>query len=155
MVVRPPPHGWRCFLLLSSRGRCCCGRCCFALLSPLVWRWFLHPPLVLLAFSLPLVRGAVFSSSFSVVQFFCLSLVGGVACPLPPFFVVLLSSASLRCCCRSPLKLNWTPQTQQKKRKWTFWGEGEKIVASFLFIFNCSSFSVSYFCWLVDLWEGL
>ena len=66
----------------------------------------------------PLVRGAVFSS-FSVVQFFCLSLVGGVACLLPPFFVVLPSSASLRCCCRSPLKLNWTPQTQQKKRKWT------------------------------------
>ena len=118
MAVRPPPHGWRCFLSLSTRGRCCCGWCCFelAFASCVV---LVSPPssfLVLLAFSLPLVRGAVFSSSFICGAVFLPLPCGWCCLPSPSFIVVL------RCCCHSPPKLNWTPQTQHKtKRKWTYW----------------------------------
>ena len=96
------------------------GGAVLSLLSPLVWCWFLHPPPFWCCLLSPSLWCVVV---FSPPPFLWCSFSAS------PLWVVLLAlsllycgAAFLRCCCHSPPKLNWTPQTQHKtKRKWTYW----------------------------------
>ena len=132
MAVRPPPHGWRCFLSLSTRGRCCCGWCCFepAFASCVV---LVSPPsfLVLLAFSLPLVRSAVSPSP---------PLCGAVFLPLPCGWCCLPSPSYIvvppPCGAAAVLHQNWIEHRKHNTRR----SESELIV--FFLLINCCFFFV-------------
>ena len=87
---------------------CAAFASCVVLVSPASF-------LVLLAFSLPLVGGAVSPSPpFCVVQFVCLSIVGGVACPLPPLLWCRLLAVLLPFSTKTELNTANTTQDEAK-----------------------------------------
>ena len=144
-LFSPPLLSWT--VLLWAVLLCAAFASCVALVSPPSFgaACFLPTSGAWCCFLLPLFCGAVF-----------LPLPCGWCClPSPSFFcgAAFLRLLAVLLPFSSETELNTANTT--KEAKVNFFGGGGKIVASFLFIFNCSSFSVSYFCWLVDLWEGL